>query len=85
MANAAGLPKVPNNQWLIFVNKSLRMTPENWLIINNNNIFVTADGKKGKFDKFLYLLYGDKAEEVSYRIQEDFSKNLQLIISQDNG
>lgn len=73
-----------NNQWLIFKNKKIRFGMKEWNQVLNSNILVTADGKKGKFERIVWDIHNDQAE-VDYRIREDWTHNLTCKISQDNG
>jgi len=73
------------NQYLIFKDKTFKMSMADYLQINNNNVFVTADGKWGKFDKIMWDLHNDKAIGVDYRIKEKYTNNFTTTITDDGG
>lgn len=76
---------INNNQWLIFQDKKFKMELNDYLQINQNNIFVTPDGRKGKFSKLTWDLHNDEAIDVEYRIQEKYTNNYQITYSTDAG
>ncbi len=75
---------INENQWLVFKNKKIRFTERDFVQVNNNNTFVTADGRKGKFDRVLWDMHNDTAE-CDYRIKEKYTNNYKLTISSDGG
>ncbi|CAB4165505.1 hypothetical protein UFOVP916_40 [uncultured Caudovirales phage] len=74
-----------SNQWLTFKNKTFKLGIVEWRQIRNNNILVTADGKKGKFEQLMWEPVREIATGVDYRIKENWSNNLITVISDDNG
>jgi len=71
------------NQWLIYKGKRFPMTSKDFLTILGNNVFITADGKFGKFDKLLWKIFRDEAQNVDYRVNAQYTNNLYEILSVD--
>lgn len=76
---------IDKNQWLIFKNKKIRFGIQDWLQIGVNNVFKTADGRFGKFDKLVWEIHKDEASDIEYRIKKDYTLNYKIIYSTDNG
>lgn len=75
---------IDNNQWLTFKNKKIRFGIQDFLQVNNNNVFITADGRYGKFEKILWDLHNDTAT-VDYRIKEKYTNNYTTKVTTDGG
>lgn len=73
------------NQYLIFKDKTFKIGMTEYLKIHDNNVFQTADGKWGKFDKIVWDLHNDKAIGVDYRIKERYTNNFTTTITTDGG
>lgn len=71
------------NQWLTYARKTFPIGSKNFITIINNNIFTTADGKFGKFDKLLWVPADDEAQDVEYKINQKYTNNLVETISID--
>lgn len=71
------------NQWHTYTGKRFAINSKIFNDILNNNIIFTADGKMGKFEKMLWVLNDDEAQEVSYRINQAYTNNLKESISID--
>jgi len=76
---------ISDNQWLVFKNKKFKFGIADWLQINNNNVLRTADGRYGKFEKIVWNLHNDIAEDVTYRIKEKYTNNYNLKTTSDGG
>lgn len=72
-----------NNQWLTYRGKRFPMASKDFNTILNNNVLITADNKIGKFEKLLWHLDEDEAQEVDYRINQKYNDNLIQSISID--
>lgn len=62
------------NQWLTYRNKKIPLCIGDFLVIKDRNVFTTADGKTGKFEKVLWQIY-DETATVDYRINENWTNN----------
>jgi hypothetical protein len=58
------------NQWNLYKNKRFPMNSTIFNLVLNYNVFVTANGKYGKFDKMGLKIADDMAEDVDYRVNE---------------
>jgi len=76
---------IDTNQWLVFKDKKFKFTMSDFLQVNNNNILKTPDGRFGKFQKIVWNLHNDLAEDVTYRIKEKYTNNYNLKITTDGG
>lgn len=76
---------IADNQWLVYKNKKFKFGIKDWLQINDNNVLITADLRNGKFEKIIWDLHNDIAEDVTYRIKEKYTNNYTLKITTDGG
>lgn len=76
---------IDKNQWLTFKDKTFKMVISDFNQINDSNIFVTADGKEGKFESLVWDLYNDKAINVNYRIKDRYTNNYTITQTTDGG
>lgn len=75
---------IDNNQWLIFKDKTIKFGVSDYLKVSQNNVFTTANGDAGKFDRIVWNIQGDEAT-VDYRIKKQWTNNYLTTISTDNG
>lgn len=75
---------IDNNQWLIFKDKTIKFGVSDYLKVYQNNVFTTANGDIGKFDRIVWNIQGDEAT-VDYRIKKQWTNNYLTTISTDNG
>ncbi len=72
------------NQWKVYKNKTFPMCLTEFLqIVNNTNVLKDAKGNYGKFDKILFNIYLNKAENVDYKINVTYDLNLTEILDID--
>jgi len=64
------------NQYLTYNNKTFPFCCEDFLQVLNNNILLTPTGEYGKITKLIWNLEDEKAEQVDYRINTNFTNNL---------
>lgn len=76
---------IAENQWLTFKDKKFKFSLAHFNQINNSNILRTADGRFGKFEKIVWNLHNDIAEDVEYRIKHKYTNNYNLKITTDGG
>lgn len=75
---------INNNQWLIFKDKTIKFGVSDYLQVYQNNVFTTANGDVGKFDRIVWNIQGDEAT-VDYRIKKQWTNNYFTTISTDHG
>lgn len=71
------------NQWLLYKDKTFPFCCKDYVIIVNNNVFTTADGNKGKFERLIWDIHNERAINVDYRVNTNFTNNLKEQISID--
>jgi hypothetical protein len=79
------LNTIDYNQWLIFKDKIIKFGLQDFLQVYLNNVFITADGQYGKFDKLVWEIQKDEATGVDYRIKKQWTNNYLTTVSTDNG
>lgn len=76
---------IAENQWLTFKNKTFKFSMSKFVQLSNSNILTTADGKKGKFKRIVWVLADDIAQDINYRIKEKYTNNYTIKITTDAG
>lgn len=71
------------NQWVKYKNKRMPIGSNQFNAILNNNVFNTADGKFGKFDKANWHISDDELQDMDYQINHTYTKNIYETISID--
>ena len=73
------------NQWLLYKSKEIPFCLSDFKQIINNNIFKTADKVPlyGKFEKFQWDVYNEKATNVEYRVNKQYTNNYNESITVD--
>lgn len=64
------------NQYLLYKDKKFKFCCPDYRKVRNNNIIGTPDGKRGILEKLLWDIYNDQAVNVDYRINNNFTNNL---------
>lgn len=64
------------NQWKLYAGKKFKICSADFFSILQHNLFTTADGKIGKFDKLVWNPTTQVAESVDFRIRENWTNNL---------
>ncbi len=67
------------NQWILYENKTLAVCCKDYLILSNNNYVKTHDNKNAKVTRLLWNWHKEEAT-IDYRVQQDYTKNLQETI-----
>jgi hypothetical protein len=73
------------NQWTTFEDHEFPFCADRYNVVKDNNVFTTPDNKFGLIETAKWDIGNEKAINVNYRINEDFTKNLKETIIVDGG
>lgn len=71
------------NQWITYSGKKIPFCCKDFKTILGNNIFITTQGRQGKFTKLIWNLEDEIGEAIDYRINENFTNNYEESLSID--